>query len=324
MNDQASTLSSVKLGLVIAWPALWTGIPLKLVVVLLLLAMSLSPWEWPGLAFLLLLSVPIDIWALTLCARTVFLERLRREPPRAIGLTLWWRTTLFSGVYVPVAYLAGSQTVAAVQHLAGRLLDSIEALPISERIGIELSLWGSAATVVWLALALGWLYGLGRIIRAQLAAAHPVAEPYSALVRRWDLLRVPADQPLLLTIFMASGVVLVLWMWAFMPVTTPRPHEMYQKSPVKAEAPLRPVEAIPRIEQEITRAEAALQELEAKAHAESKGKQKGEGEKGKGKRSRTNLKATGKQKNQAASGAPAPAILVASSADGRHPAEEEL
>ena len=64
MTGQASNMSSVKLGLAVAWPAFWTGVPIKIVIALLLLAMGLYPWEMPGLAFLLLLSIPIDIWAL--------------------------------------------------------------------------------------------------------------------------------------------------------------------------------------------------------------------------------------------------------------------
>jgi len=82
-------MSNVKLGLLVFWPTFWTGFPLKMVIVLLLLAAHIHPWEGTGLAALLLLSIPIDIWALGLCARTVFLERLSLDSPKGMGLRLW-------------------------------------------------------------------------------------------------------------------------------------------------------------------------------------------------------------------------------------------
>ena len=57
-------MSNIKLGLLVFWPTFWTGFPIKLAIGLLLLAGHLHPWEGTGLAFLLLLSIPIDIWAL--------------------------------------------------------------------------------------------------------------------------------------------------------------------------------------------------------------------------------------------------------------------
>src|SRR2546426_1997057 len=91
MSAHASSMSSVKLGLAVAWPAFWTGVPIKIVLILLLLAMGVPPWEMPGLALLLLLSIPVDIWALGLSARTVFLDRLHLEPPESAGVSLWWQ-----------------------------------------------------------------------------------------------------------------------------------------------------------------------------------------------------------------------------------------
>src|SRR5881396_1439177 len=90
MSAHASSMSSVKLGLAVAWPAFWTGVPIKIVLILLLLAMGVHPWEMPGLALLLLLSIPVDIWALGLSARTVFLDRLHLEPPESPGVSLSW------------------------------------------------------------------------------------------------------------------------------------------------------------------------------------------------------------------------------------------
>lgn len=279
MTGQASNMSSVKLGLAVAWPAFWTGVPIKIVIALLLLAMGLHPWEMPGLAFLLLLSIPVDIWALDLSSRTVFLERLRLQPPALVGLTLWWQATLFNAVYLPIAYLIESQTVSGAKSATARILqlELLESLPVPERIGIELTMWGSVAAVVLLALVLGWLFGFGRIVGKQMATARPAAELYQALVRQWDLLRVPADQPLLLTVFAATGVTLVILFWAFMPVTTPHPHELYQKPEEKVAPPLKPAEALQKTEKLIAQAESAVQALEAKAEKEAKNKGKNKG-----------------------------------------------
>lgn len=281
MTGQASNMSSVKLGLAVAWPAFWTGVPIKIVIALLLLAMGLHPWEMPGLAFLLLLSIPIDIWALDLSAKTVFLERLHLQPPALVGLTLWWQATLFNALYLPIAFLIESQTVEGAKAAVGRILQLglLKSLPVPERIGIELTLWGSVAVMVLLALGLGWLFGFGRIVGKQVAIARPAAEPYQALVRQWDLLRVPADQPLLLTVLVTSGVTLVVLFWAFMPVTTPHPHELYEKPQQKVAPPLKPAEALQKTEKLIAQAESAVQALEAKAggEAKNKGKNKGTG-----------------------------------------------
>ena len=276
MSDQASSMSSMKLGFAVAWPAFWTGVPIKVVVVLLLLAMGVHPWELQGLVVLLLLSIPIDIWALGLSARTVFLDRYHIEPPDSLGLTLWWQAALFSTAYLPTAFFIESWTVAAAKSLAGSIMETpmLKSLPVPERISIELSLWGSIATLGLLALVLGWLFIFGLMVRKQVATASPAELTYQALVRRWDLLRVPADQPLALTVFLASGVALVLLLWAFMPVMTPHPHEDYQREPVKMEPPFKPTEALEKTEKLIGQAESAIQAL-SKSKAKSKVKGKG-------------------------------------------------
>lgn len=266
-------MSAVKLGLAVAWPAFWTGVPIKIVLGLLLLAMGVHPWEMPGLALLLLFSIPVDVWALGLSARTVFLDRLRLEPPESVGVTLWWQAALLSTVYLPIAYGIESGVVGGAKAVVGRMfeIEALKNVPVPERISIELVLWGSVATVVLLGLALGWLFLFGQMVRKQVAAAHPTAEPYQALVRRWDLLRVPADQPLLLIAFTATGVVLVFLFWAVMPVTTPHPHELYQKEPPKIEF-FKPAEALQRTEKLMAQAESAVKALEAKAKQGAKGK----------------------------------------------------
>jgi hypothetical protein len=266
--------SSIKLGLAIAWPAFWTGVPLKLVLVLLLLAAGLHPWEMPALGFLLVLSIPIDLWALSLVSRTVFLERLRREPPEGLGLTVWWQIALLSAVYFPVGYLVESGTIAGGTGLAERLRDFWSGLPVPERIGLELVMWGTPAAIVLMGLALGWLFAVGWIVRRQAIRAAPIDDPYPSVVRRWDLLRIPADPALTLTVFVASGVVLVLLLWAFMPVTTPHPHEDYKKAAVQApHKSLKPMDALQKTETAIAQAESAVKALEAKA--KTTGKEKG-------------------------------------------------
>jgi len=273
--------SRIKLGLAVVWPTFWTGVPVKIVLVLLFLAAGAHPWEMPALAFFLLLSIPVDIWALNLAARSVFLERLRLEPPEGLGVTLWWQIALLTAVYGPIAYLIEKQTIAATQSLAAALMDLLKGLPVAERIGIELVLWGSAATIVLLLLVLFWLYGVGWIVQRQTRLARPLQVPYPVVVQRVDLMRIPADQPLMLTVFLASGVLLVLLLWAFMPVTTPHPHEEYKKATdtAKSSKPLKPSEVIQRTETVIAQAEASIKALEAKS--KNQGKDKGKPASGK-------------------------------------------
>lgn len=285
--------ASIKLGLAVVWPAFWTGVPIKIVLVLLYLAAGLHPWEMPGLAFLLLLSIPIDIWALNLASRTVFLERLRLEPPDGLGLTLWCQIAALTVIYGPIAYLIETQTIAIGKTVTDWVLDLIKGIPVAERISIELVLWGSVATVVLLLLVVGWLYGVGWIVQRQARAARPSQVPYPAVVQRVDLLRIPADQPLTLIVFVGSGVLLVLLLWAFMPVTTPHPHEEYKKAAETAKTPkaLKPAEVFQKTETVIAQAESSVQALEAKAKNQSTDK----GNAGKGKAgAKAGVKSAGK------------------------------
>ncbi|HSQ50765.1 MAG TPA: hypothetical protein VLL94_05785, partial [Nitrospiraceae bacterium] len=138
MNDH---VSPSKLGFGILWPAFWTGLPFKLAFAVLFLAFGAVHFENRiGLAFLMLLTspvtvfafptitmgldshigegigmwllfmlaVPIDIWALGIVGRTYLLERLRREPPGGLGLTLWWKCALVGAIYVPILWVAQS------------------------------------------------------------------------------------------------------------------------------------------------------------------------------------------------------------------------
>jgi hypothetical protein len=277
MAAQAPSLSPVKLGLAVWWPAFWTGFPLKLVIGLIFLSMGVHPWEMPGLAFLLLLSVPIDLWALGVASRTVFLERLRLNPPENLGATLWWQSTILNAIYLPIAYLVESQVTRGAQAAAEAImaLPFLKALPVAERIGLNLTMWGSVALVMLIILVLIYLSLFGRLVRNQAKNASPSAEPYHRLVRTWDLTRVPADQPLVLTLFTATGVFLVLCFWFFLPVTTPHPHESYRQPAAKKSPALKPVEAIKKSEQVLVQAENGLAALEAKLQEEKEQEQAG-------------------------------------------------
>lgn len=302
MTEQPVNMPPVKLGLAVAWPALWTGIPIKIVVVLLLLAAGLHPWEPVGLAFLLLLSIPVDIWAVGLSARTVFLERLRVQPPEGLGMALWWKGMLLNVLYFPLAYFIESQTKELSRAVAGHIMEIelIKAWPVAERISIELTLWSSVATVMLIILVLGWLFLFGKIVNWQAADAPPSDASYQALIRQWDLIRVPSDQPLMLTAFTACGVLLVFLFWGFMPVTTPHPHEQYKKEEVKAAPTIKPTEVLQKSEKLLAQAEGAVQALE-----EQKAKEEAEQSKGKGKAPAKNVAQVKAEPGKAAKSGPA-------------------
>src|SRR3989475_5566345 len=98
MAHPVESNSSIKLAWAVSWSAFWTGFPFKLIVALLLLAGQVHPWEGAGLVTLLVVSVPIDIWAVGLTARTVFLERLGMEVRGPVGGTLWWQGGVLGAV----------------------------------------------------------------------------------------------------------------------------------------------------------------------------------------------------------------------------------
>jgi hypothetical protein len=275
-------MSNIKLGLLVFWPTFWTGFPLKLVIGLLLLAGHLHPWEGTGLAFLLLLSIPVDIWALGLCARTLFLERLKVDPRPGLGLALWWKWTIFNIIYLPILYFVVAGAAGGAKSVAAKVIEFIKEhvweLPIAEQISIELVMWGSVASVVLILLILGWLFGLGAIVQRHVREATPREGTYQDRVYYWDLLRVPADQPLLLTAFTGAGVVLVFIFWGLLPATTPHPHDEYVYTEViKVEPPVKPLEVLKKTEKVLARASVAVKELEKKKEEEesAKGKLKG-------------------------------------------------
>ena len=268
-------MSNAKLGLLVFWPTFWTGFPLKMVIALLLLAGHVHPWEGVGLEALLLLSIPIDIWALGLCSRTVFLERLNVDPPKGTGLTLWWQWALFSVLYLPVMSLivGGVKAIAksAVEGTLHFVEESLMVIPIAEKISLELVMWGLPATLVLIGLLYGWFFGLGALAQRQVRLSAPVVENFQEIVQRWDAIRIPKDQPLLLTAFMGVGVVLVFLFWGLIPVSTPHPHEEYVFVHVKkVEEKIVPKEVLKNAERVLAQAEATIVELEKEKGIEGK------------------------------------------------------
>ena len=312
MSDERESLSPTKIGLGVLWPAFWTGLPFKLAFALVFFAMDLMHFEnrlglaffmllsspvtvfalpiismgleshigeGVGIAFLFLLSIPIDIWALNLVGRTYFLEKFRKEPPEGLGVTLWWKCAVVGAVFLPLLWLIVGTVTSTAISMAHSLLDLelFKGVPVAERIGIELSLWGSVSVGVLIVLLLIGVSLLGRIIRSTAETARPLSDSYQRVVTRWDLMRVPADQGLMLTALTLGGVVLSVLFWAALPVTTPHPHECCKKPEVKAEPPFKPLEALNKDEKMIAQLEVQVDALE-KQRAEAE-KDKGKGKK---------------------------------------------
>ncbi|HSA64837.1 MAG TPA: hypothetical protein VLE25_09115, partial [Nitrospira sp.] len=222
-------------------------------------------------------AIPIDIWALNVVGRTYFLEKFRKEPPEGLGLTLWWKCAVVGAIFLPLLWLIVGAVTSAAISMAHSLLDLelFHGLPVAERIGLELSLWGGVSLVVLIVLLLIGVSLVGRIIRSTAQAASPLSDSYQNVVKRWDMMRVPADQGLMLTALTLGGVVLSFMFWAALPVTTPHPHECCRKPEAKAELPFRPIEALNKDEKIIAQLELQVDALE---------KQKAEAEKDKGKK----------------------------------------
>ncbi len=315
MNEQ---ISPSKLGLGILWPAFWTGLPIKLAFAVVFLALGMvhfetriflaflmlltSPvtvfalptitlgldshlGEGVGIALLFLLAIPIDIWALGVAGRTFFLERLRREPPDGLGLTLWWKCALVGAIYVPILWVAESATTQGAISAARSIFETgfLEGTPVPERISIELTLWGTMATGVLLLLFVIGFSLVGRVIRGTVESARHTPENYQGLITRWDLMRVPADQGLMMAALSGAAVVLSLLFWSSLPVFTPHPHDCCKKPEVKVEPVFKPLETLNKDEKMIAQLAAQVDLLvEQRAEAElEKEKSKGKGEAGK-------------------------------------------
>lgn len=310
MNEDRD-MSPTKLGLKILWPTFWTGLPIKMAFALLFLALGIvhfetrlglaflmllaSPvtvfalpiiiggleshiGEGVGIALLFLLAIPIDIWAFGVVGRQFFLERLRKEPPDGLGLSLWWKSALVGAIFLPIVWFIVGMATSTAMSMAHSLfeMEMLKGIPVAERISIELTIWGSIATAVLLVLLLIGLSLVGRLMRSTANAAGPASEPYHGLIRRWDLMRVPADQGLMLASLTGGAVLLSVLFWSSLPVTTPHPHECCKQPEVKAQPPYKPLDALNKDEKLLAKVTAQVEALEKqKAEEDAKGKGKG-------------------------------------------------
>jgi hypothetical protein len=296
-------ISPTKLGFGILWPAFWTGLPFKLAFAVLFLAFGIihfenrialaflmllaSPvtvfavptvtlalgsniGEGSGIALLFLLAIPIDIWSLGIVGRTFFLERLRREPPGGLGLTLWWKCALVGAIYVPILWAAqGAITEAAIAGAYSILeADVLRGIPVAEGISIKLTLWSTVATVALLVLFVIGFSLVGRMISRTVQSAGHAPENYQGLIVRWDLMRVPLDQGWMLTALSGAAVVLSVLFWFSLPVL--------------AEPPFKPLETLNKDEKMIAHLAAQVEMLvEQRAKSElEKEQSKGKGKEG--------------------------------------------
>jgi hypothetical protein len=242
--------------------------------------------EGIGLPLIFGMSIPVDIWALGLVGRTFFLERLRKEPPYdGLGFAIWWRAALIGTFFLPLLWwivsrvteiaITASHSMAEMDRMR-HLFDT--GLPIAERIGLELTIWGSISSAVLIVLAVIGISILGQIIRRMAENSRPASENYQKLVTRWDLMRVPTDQGLLLASLAGVGVVLSLVFWAILPVTTPQPHDCCKKPETQVEPAFKLVESLNKNAQRIASLAAQVEAME-----QQKAETKGQKEKGKGK-----------------------------------------
>ena len=280
MSHPAIAMSSIKLAWAVSWAAFWTGFPFKLIVALLLLAAQVHPWEDTGLIALLALSVPIDIWALGLTARTYFLERLGMEIRGPVGIGLWWQGAVLGTVMMGVAYYAVGAVAAVCQKAAAATFVAVKKVipvPIAEQITIELLMWAVPATIVLIVCLLIWLKLFGwRIKRFAVAAGQTSSAGLQERVRMWDAWRVPADAMLMLVSFTAVVVLLTVAFWVLLPVTTPHRHPDYPPLQTEtAKKKPKPEELLKKTETTLVTAEAVLKSLEAEKSKEKKAKPKG-------------------------------------------------
>jgi hypothetical protein len=283
MSHPAVQGSSVKLAWAVAWSAFWTGFPFKIIAALLLLSMHLHPWEESGLIAILVVSVPIDIWAVGLTARTIFLERLSVEIKGPMGLALWGQGAALGVVMLGVAYYVvgftagtGKKVAAAIIALAKKVYPK---LPIAEQITIELLIWTVPTAIVVAVLVLVWLKLFGwRLKRFVATRGLATSASYQERVRQWDYARVPVDPLLMLGSLAGVAVLLTVTFWLFLPVTTPHPHPDYPlPEAAKPKKLVKPEDLLKKSEMSLAKAEAVLETLEEekdrdKKKAERKGK----------------------------------------------------
>jgi hypothetical protein len=322
MAEERESMSPTQIGFGILWPACWTGMPIKAVFAVIVMAMGLVHFEGRfGLAFLMLLaspatvfaapiimalygthfgegiglplifglSIPVDIWALGVVGQTFFLERLRKEPPHDwLGFAIWWRTAAIGTFFLPLLWwivslvtdvaISASHSTAEMESMRHLFHTG---LPVAERIGLELTIWGTISFGVLMVLALIGVSILGQFIRRMAEAARPATETYQGLITRWDLMRVPVDPALLLGSLAGAGVLLSLVFWTILPVTTPHPHECCKKPEVAAEPVFKPAESLNktmgRLAQLAAQVEAMEQQKAETKDQKDKGKEKAGG-----------------------------------------------
>ncbi len=275
MSHPATAISSVKLAWALSWAAFWTGFPFKVIVALLLLAAQVHPWEGAGLIALLAVSVPIDIWALGLTARTFFLERMGIEVRGPVGVGLWWQGAALGAGMMGIAYYTVGAVAAVCQKAAAATFVAVKKIipvPIAEQITIELLMWAVPATVAIIVFLLIWLKLFGwRIKRFAVASGQTSSASLQERVREWDNWRVPADSVLMLVSFTGVAVLLTVVFWVLLPVTTPHPHEDYPLPKLAApKKPVKPEELLKKTETTLVKAEAVLESLEADKAKEKK------------------------------------------------------
>ena len=275
MSHPATTISSVKLAWALSWTAFWTGFPFKMIVALLLLAAQIHPWEGGGLIALLALSVPIDIWALGLTARTFFLERMGIEVRGPVGIGLWWQGAILGVVTLGVAYYAVGATAAVCQKATAvtlELVNKVVPIPVAEQITIELLMWTVPTTIVAIIFLLIGLKLFGwRIKRFAVTSGQTSSAGLQERVREWDDWRVPADSILMLVSFTAVAVLLTVVFWVLLPVTTTHRHPDYPPPPTDAvKKKVKPEELLKKTNTALAKAEAVLELLEKEKAKEKK------------------------------------------------------
>jgi len=210
-----------------------------------------------------------------------FLERLRREPPGGLGLTLWWKCALVGAIFVPILWATESAVtdggISAIHSIFES--DSLKGIPIAERISCELTLWGTLSTVVLLMLLVIGFSLVGRVIRGTVESAGHAPENYQGLITRWDLMRVPGDQGLMIAAMSCIAVLLSILFGSSLPVFTPHPHDCCRRPEVKATPAFKPLETLNKDEKVIAHLAAQVEmlvEQRAKIQLEKeRGKKKG-------------------------------------------------
>jgi hypothetical protein len=280
-------VSSIKLAWALCWSAFWTGFPLKMIAAVLLLAMQVHPWEGSGLTAMLIISIPIDIWALGLTARTYFLERHGLEFQDGVGLALWWQGAVVGLIFLGAAYVVMGGTVSMAKQAAASVIGLIKKLfpkfPIAEQITLELLLWVVPTVIVAVILALVALQLYGWRVKAVARSGQPSSAPYPERVRRWDAWRVPKDPGLMFTSLAATVLLLTIAFWTFLPVTTPHPAEEFKTKAEKPKKQPKPEDLLKQTEISLAKAEAVLQTLEEQKAKEKKHPKEGKKPEQKGK-----------------------------------------